>query len=238
MPVRVGTSGWVYRDWRGDFYPADLPQRLWLEHYATEFDTVELNNAFYRLPSYDAFASWRERLPAGFVVAVKASRYLTHIKRLADPAEPVARLMAVATALEDKLGPMLLQLPPTLRGDPDLLDACLAEFPAGVRVAVEPRHASWWTDDVRRVLEKRQAALAWADRHSRPVTPLWPTTSWGYLRLHEGAATPWPSYGITALRTWAERLRPFDESYAYFNNDQLCTAPHNAATLRRLTVRR
>jgi uncharacterized protein YecE (DUF72 family) len=226
----------VYAEWRGDFYPADLPQRRWLEHYAREFDTVEVNNAFYRLPKRETFETWRDTLPAGFCVAVKASRFLTHIKRLREPAEPVARLMSVATGLGDKLGPILLQLPPTQRADTDLLDACLAEFPAGVRVAVEPRHDSWWTDEVRRTLEKRAAALAWADRGSRPVNPLWRTTDWGYLRLHEGAGTPWPSYSRTALKTWAERLAAYDEAYAYFNNDQRGAAPRDAAVLRRLTA--
>jgi uncharacterized protein YecE (DUF72 family) len=232
MPVMVGTSGWVYDDWRGDFYPRDLPQRRWLEHYAAEFGTVEVNNAFYRLPRRETFEGWRDTLPHGFVVAVKASRFLTHIKRLTDPAEPVARLLGAATGLGDKLGPVLLQLPPTLRADAGRLDACLAEFPRDVRVAVEPRHDSWWTDEIRRVLERRHAALAWADRGSRPVTPLWQTTSWGYLRLHEGGATPWPSYGRTALESWADRLRAFDDAYAYFNNDQHGAAPRDAATFR------
>jgi uncharacterized protein YecE (DUF72 family) len=235
MAIRVGTSGWVYRDWRDDFYPAGVPQRLWLEHYATRFDTVEVNNAFYRLPAYEVFAKWRERLPSGFVVAVKASRFLTHVKRLAEPAEPVDRLMKAASGLGDRLGPILLQLPPSLSVELDRLHACLAEFPAGTRVAVEPRHASWWTDDVRRLLEKHGAALAWADRKSRPVTPLWRTTDWTYLRLHEGAASPWPSYGRAALQTWADRIT--DDSYVYFNNDQHATAPRNAATFRRLAER-
>jgi uncharacterized protein YecE (DUF72 family) len=235
MAIRVGTSGWVYRDWRDDFYPAGVPQRLWLEHYATRFDTVEVNNAFYRLPAYEVFAKWRERLPSGFVVAVKASRFLTHVKRLAEPAEPVDRLMKAASGLGDRLGPILLQLPPSLSVDLDRLHACLAEFPAGTRVAVEPRHASWWTDDVRRLLEKHGAALAWADRKSRPVTPLWRTTDWTYLRMHEGAASPWPSYGRAALQTWADRIT--DDSYVYFNNDQHATAPRNAATFRRLAER-
>ena len=237
MAIRVGTSGWVYAEWRGDFYPADLAQRRWLEYYAREFDTVEVNNAFYRLPKRETFEHWRDMLPDGFVVAVKASRYLTHIKRLAEPAEPVARLLGVATGLGGMLGPILLQLPPTLRRDPGRLDGCLAEFPRDIRVAVEPRHASWWTDDVRRILEKRGAALAWADRGSRPVSPLWRTTDWGYLRLHEGAATPWPSYGRTALRGWADRLASYDEAYVYFNNDQHGAAPRNAVTFRRYVSR-
>jgi len=190
MPVRVGTSGWQYADWRGGLYPAGVPQRLWLQRYAEVFDTVEVNNAFYRLPERSVFESWRDRTPPGFLVAVKASRYLTHIKRLRDPAEPVARLLGRADGLGSKLGPVLLQLPPTLQGDVELLQGCLACFPGYVRVAVEPRHRSWWTPEVRRVLSSYNAALCWADRRSRPITPLWRTADWGYLRLHEGDRHP------------------------------------------------
>src|SRR5919205_149399 len=122
MPTLVGTSGWQYRSWRGRLYPEKLPQRLWLEHYVEHFATVEVNNAFYRLPEKAVFEGWRARTPADFCVAVKASRYLTHIKRLRDPAEPVARLMERAVGLGDKLGPILVQLPPSLRADVELLD--------------------------------------------------------------------------------------------------------------------
>ena len=146
------------------------------------------------------FERWRDQTPDGFVVAVKVSRYLTHIKRLRDPAEPVARLIARAEGLGDRLGPYLLQLPPTLRAAPDALDACLACFPRGARVAVEPRHGSWWTDEVRDVLTRRRAALCWADRLGRPATPLWRTADWGYVRMHEGTASPRPSYGRSGPR--------------------------------------
>lgn len=237
MPVRVGTSGWSYQDWRGSFYPDDLPQRLWLEHYATRFSTVELNNAFYKLPSRETFAGWKDRLPDGFVVAVKASRFLTHIKRLRDPAEPVSRLVEHAHGLGERLGPFLLQLPPNLRADTGLLDDCLARFPSSTRVAVEPRHDSWWEDaaaerSVRSVLERHDAALCWADRLSRPVTKLWRTAGWCYLRFHEGRAQPWPRYGSAALESWVQRVtESFDDScdvYAYFNNDPGCAAVADA----------
>ncbi|WP_406513508.1 DUF72 domain-containing protein [Streptomyces sp. NBC_00161] len=238
MPVHVGTSGWQYRDWAGVLYPPDRPRRLWLETYAEHFGTVECNNAFYRLPSPETFAQWRERTPQGFVMAVKASRYLTHIKRLHDPEEPVHRLMAHAAALGDRLGPILLQLPPTLQADPEVLDACLACFPAGIRVAVEPRHESWWTADVRTVLTERRAALCWADRGSRPVAPLWRTADWGYVRFHEGRADPAPRYGRTALRSWAERIAdtwpPDAAVFAYFNNDAGGAAVVNARAFTRL----
>ncbi|GAA0806756.1 DUF72 domain-containing protein [Spirilliplanes yamanashiensis] len=236
--IHLGTSGWQYRDWRGRLYPEKLPQRLWLEHYVTAFDTVEVNNAFYRLPERATFAAWRERTPPGFVVAVKMSRYLTHIKRLREPDEPVRRFLDRAGALGDKLGPVLLQLPPTLKADPAALDATLALFPAGVRVAVEPRHPTWWTGEVRAVLERRAAALCWADRCGRPITPLWRTAPWGYLRLHEGRAKPWPRYGRQALDTWAARLDPAAETFVYFNNDPGGAAVTDAASFASLARRR
>jgi len=239
MPMRVGTSGWQYADWRDVLYPPGLPQRRWLERYGEAFATVENNNAFYRLPRRETFAEWRERTPPDFVMAVKASRFLTHIKRLKDPEEPVRRLLDVAEGLGDRLGPVLLQLPPTLRADPGRLDACLACFGGRVRVAVEPRHDSWWTDEVRDILAAHRAALCWPDRLGRPLTPLWRTADWVYLRFHEGAARPWPSYGEAALRSWVSRLGapgPGDgappgghDAYVYFNNDPGGAAVRDAA---------
>jgi uncharacterized protein YecE (DUF72 family) len=225
VAVIIGTSGWQYRDWRGRFYPQRLPQRLWLEHYCRYFATVESNAAFYRLPELTTFVSWRERTPPEFRWAVKASRYLTHIKRLREPAEPVARLMERAAGLGPKLDTILLQLPPTLQADVDLLRECLARFPGGSRVAVEPRHTSWWTDEVRALLERYGAALCWADRGEQPVAPLWRTADWGYLRFHTGAEG-W-RYRPATLTTWAERIA---ETFAdgdvlvYFNNDPGCAA--------------
>lgn len=232
MPVHIGTSGWQYRHWRGLFYPTDVPQRLWLEHYAERFATVEVNNAFYRLPEAGTFASWAERTPDDFVVAVKASRYLTHVKRLRDPAEPVGRLLERAAHLGRALGPLLLQLPPTLHADVVLLDEVLAAVaeastrlaptvPA-VRVAVEPRHPSWYADAVADVLSRRGAAFCLTDTPARR-SPVWRTASWGYVRFHEGRASPSPCYGRRALATWAECLASCfgrgDDVYAYFNND-------------------
>ncbi|GAA2717094.1 MULTISPECIES: DUF72 domain-containing protein [Streptomyces] len=241
MPLLVGTSGWQYKDWRGQLYPPDLPQRLWLEEYARHFTTVENNNAFYRLPAPETFAAWRGRTPEGFVMAVKASRFLTHIKRLRDPQEPVERLLRHAAGLGPRLGPVLLQLPPTLKADPAVLAAALDCFPDTVRVAVEPRHETWWTDEVRTVLERHGAALCWADHGSRPVTPLWRTADWGYVRFHSGAATPWPRYGHRALVSWAGRIAEAwpdrGEVYVYFNNDPGGAAVHDAAAFARAAAR-
>lgn len=235
MPILLGTSGWQYKDWRGVLYPAGVPQNRWLTTYAGGFGTVENNNAFYRLPDRELFARWRDMTPAGFVMAVKASRYLTHIKRLAEPEEPVERLMRSAGGLGERLGPVLLQLPPTLKVEVERLDRCLRAFPENVRVAVEPRHDSWWIDEVRDLLAERNAALCWADRLGRPLSPLWRTAGWTYLRFHEGAASPWPSYGDQALRSWIDRLgEGEDDAYVYFNNDPGAAAVRNAVRFAEL----
>jgi uncharacterized protein YecE (DUF72 family) len=239
MTLHVGTSGWQYRDWKAVLYP-NVPQRAWLERYAGSFATVEVNNAFYRLPERSTFVAWRDRTPADFRFAVKASRYLTHIRRLTDPGEPVRRLMDRVEALGDKLGPILLQLPPSLRADHQLLAQCLETFPRWAQVAVEPRHPSWWTDHTREVLASHGAALCWADRRSRPVTPLWRTTDWGYLRLHEGATADPPRYGRRALAHWVDRLGkawPDGEAWVYFNNDPHAAAIRDAAEFARAAHR-
>ncbi|ALC21967.1 DUF72 domain-containing protein [Streptomyces pristinaespiralis] len=239
MPMLVGTSGWQYKDWRGVLYPPGLPQRLWLEEYAARFATVENNNAFYRLPTTEVFRSWRERTPDGFVMAVKASRFLTHLKRLREPEEPVHRLLDRTAGLGDRMGPVLLQLPATFHEDVDALDACLRCFPATVRVAVELRHISWWQAEtrLRALLERHGSALCWADRGSRPVTPLWRTASWGYVRFHAGLAQPPPRYGHAALKSWVGRITGAwpdeDDVYVYFNNDTGGAAVVDAARFAR-----
>lgn len=231
MPVWLGTSGWAYGHWRGGLYPAGVPSARWLETYAESFATVELNASFYRLPSGSAFEGWRRRTPAGFVMAVKASRYLTHVRRLRDPEEPVARLLERSAPLGSRCGPILLQLPPDMRADAPLLTHALDAFPAGAMVAVEPRHPSWFTDAVHEVLVARGVALCLADRRG-PVTPLWRTAPWTYVRFHEGRAAPAPCYGRAALAAWAERLaagwEAGEDVYVYFNNDISGCAPRDA----------
>lgn len=242
MTVFVGTSGWQYKDWRGPYYPRGLPSSKWFEHLLADFQTVELNVTFYRLPPRATFEGWQRRSPPDAVLTVKASRYLTHIRRLRDPEEPVARLMDRALGLGNRLGPVLVQLPPNLPADADRLAAALRQFPAGVRLAVEPRHDSWFTDDIRRLLTDLGAAMVWADRKGRPITPLWRTAGWGYLRLHEGRAEPWPWYGEQALATWAERIdgtyAADEDVFVYFNNDPRCAAVDNAITFAEAVARR
>ena len=222
MPVWIGTSGWQYRDWRGQFYPPTLRQAGWLDHYAERFRVVEVNNAFYRLPEAETFAAWARRTPDDFVVGVKASRYLTHIRRLHEPEEAVARFLERARHLGPKLGPVLVQLPPTLPADHAALAETLACFPGDVRVAVEFRHDSWFTEETQAILRRHDAAFCLADSPKRR-TPLWRTASWGYVRLHEGRSSPRPCYGRAALAGWAGRLAELfaagDDVYAFFNND-------------------
>ena len=192
MPVRVGTSGFMYEHWRGRFYPP-AARGAELEWYARTFDTVELNVTFYRMPTSATFRSWAARVPEGFLFAVKASRYLTHVLRLQQPREPVQRLVERASELGSHLGPVLIQLPPDLEVDLKALEATLDAFPRGIRIAVEPRHPSWFVDDVRIVLRDRSIALCVADRRG-PLTPLWRTADWVYLRFHGGRATPRSCY--------------------------------------------
>lgn len=242
MPVLIGTSGWQYAHWKRVFYPAGVPQRLWLEHHAALFQTVEVNNAFYRLPERRTFQQWALRTPADYVITVKASRFLTHMKRLIDPQEPVQRLMDRVAGLGAKLGAVLVQLPPTMQAEPGRLDETLEWFPKSTRVAVEPRHESWWNADVEAVLRDRGAALVWADRNSTPIAPLWRTTNWGYLRLHmggisSGSRSIWP-YDEAVLAQWADRIcEKFDDAedvYVYTNNDPEAAALRDAVTLGRL----
>ncbi|HEX8941405.1 MAG TPA: DUF72 domain-containing protein [Candidatus Limnocylindrales bacterium] len=240
MTAWVGTSGWQYRHWRERYYPRSLPTERWLERYAGDFAAVELNASFYHLPQPAVFAAWAERTPADFRFAVKASRYLTHVRRLREPREPVERLMAAAGRLGPKLAVVLLQLPPSMERGLDDLAATLEAFPPGVRVAVELRHPSWFTEETRQLLTERAAALCLADRRYRR-TPLWRTTDWTYLRLHWGLAAPEPCYGPAALGGWARRLgegwAAGEDAFVFFNNDPAGCAVRDAARFGRLLDR-
>ena len=237
--VRVGCSGWQYKHWRGDFYPHDLPQKRWFEHYAGIFDTVEINNSFYRLPEAGTFADWGSRAPLKFLFAVKASRFLTHMKKLKDPEEPVERFFSRARALRRRLGPVLYQLPPGWKLDLGRLEHFLQVLPQGIRHVVEFREPSWYADDVLRLLEAYRVALCLHDM---------PGSSTGrqrvgpfiYVRFHGASGRYDGSYGEDRLEGWAEWLRAQRlsgaELYAYFNNDVGGHAPRDAVILRRLLV--
>ncbi|HYG62148.1 MAG TPA: DUF72 domain-containing protein [Thermoanaerobaculia bacterium] len=223
MPVLIGTSGWQYRHWDGSFYPSEVPKSAQLPWYAERFLTVETNATFYRLPEAGVFRAWAGQTPGDFLFAVKASRFLTHMKRLKDPEEPIERLMSRARELGAKLGPVLLQFPPQMHRNAERLDAALALLCPQARVAVEPRHESWFVDEVREILARHGAALCIADRGAHLLTPEWRTADWGYLRFHGGEAHPPGCYTRETLaaraRLAADLWGPDAEVWAFFNND-------------------
>jgi uncharacterized protein YecE (DUF72 family) len=238
-PVRVGCSGWNYKHWRnGVFYPPRLPPSRWLEFYAQYFDTVEVNATFYRLPTVKAVAGWVEQSPPGFLFAVKASRYLTHIKRLTDLGEGIERFYERIAPLvrSPKLGPVLWQLPPTFPRDDDRLARALAALPPG-RHAFEFRHASWFAEDVYGLLRAHGAALVIADRREiKSFQSHELTADWTFVRFHSGSRGRHGNYSQSELEEWAhriERWRRDVDVYAYFNNDWQGFAVRNGLWLKR-----
>jgi len=237
----VGTSGWQYAHWRASFYPRKLPQRAWLEHFAERFQTAEVNNTFYNLPAASVFKHWGERTPADFVFALKVSRFLTHVRRLRDPEEPVHLFLERARELGAKRGPSLIQLPPQMKVDAGRLDATLEAFPRSDRVAVEFRHDSWFVPEVRSVLERHGAALCLVDRKGMR-TPRWRTADWGYVRFHQGRGLPPSCYGRTALATWVDVIADVwpreADVFVYFNNDAFGCAVRDAIVFAHLGAAR
>lgn len=240
-PVRVGLSGWSYAHWRdGVFYPPRLPASRWLESYAERFDTVEVNSTFYRLPRTEAVARWLEQTPPGFLFAVKASRYLTHVKRLRDLGPGLERFLERIEPLlgSPKLGPLLWQLPPTFRRDHERLADALARLPRELRHCLEFRDASWFVEETYALLREHGIALAIGDRPQVSDFQAYELTAdWTYVRFHRGTRGLRGNYSDPELREWAERIRRWSlsrEVFAYFNNDWEGFAPRNAARLRRL----
>ncbi|WP_432501619.1 DUF72 domain-containing protein [Kineococcus arenarius] len=241
MQLFIGTSGWSYDHWQGLLYPERTPVRARLEHYAREFRTAELNTSFYRWPPPATFAGWRERLPTGFRLAVKASRFLTHYRRLGDPQGWVDRMVPGLRALGAHAGPLLVQLRADQARDEERLADFLARLPPGVPVALEARHPSWDTPGVHAVLARHGAAWCVADGEGLPSTEGIPVASgFAYIRLHgpRGApmyASPYPEQ---QLRDWADRIRALDgvarEVHVYFNNDVGGHAVRDARALRSL----
>lgn len=233
--IRVGTSGYLYRHWRGVLYPEGLAQRDWLPHYARVFDTVELNATFYRLPSAAAVTRWRALVPAEFTFAVKGSRFLTHMKRLLDAGPGLRRFLDSVSRLREKLGPMLWQLPPQLGPDLPRLERFLAGLPPG-RHAIEFRDPAWYVEETCDLLDAHGAAFCEHDAVDRP--PPRHTGGWRYLRFHGPTGRYAGRYGPAALRPVASDLlawsREGRDAYAYFNNDAGGHAVHDARALRAL----
>ena len=236
-PVRIGCSGWQYKSWRESFYPKGLGQPRWLRHYASVFDTVEVNSTFYRLASPTAVARWVEQTPEGFVFTIKASRYLTHVKRLNGIEPYVARFHESIEPLTQtpKMGPVLWQLPANFRRDDERLADTLAALPPG-RHCFEFRDPSWFTGEVLALLRRHGAALVIGDDPERPFQSHELTADWTLIRFHRGRRGRRGNYSESELDEWAQRIagwRERAEVFAYFNNDWEEFAPRNARSLRR-----
>ena len=232
-PVRVGCSGWQYDSWRGRLYPEGLGKGRWLERYAEVFDTVEVNSTFYRLASRDAVARWVEQTPPDFVFAAKASRYLTHVKRLRGLAEGIERFCAPLEPLfrSHRLGPILWQLPETFHRDDARLSEALRRLPPG-KHCLEVRHPSWFDEDVYSLLRDHGVALVLAHHPSRPFQEWRLTAPWTYVRFHHGARGRRGNYSARELEHFAARIERLGvESWVYFNNDWEAFAVRNALAL-------
>src|SRR6476659_6348049 len=233
--MHVGCSGWVYRHWRGIFYPEGLAQKRWFERYSREFDTVEINASFYRVPLASTFEGWRDKAPPGFRYAVKVNRFITHMKKLLDCEEEVDRFIALARPLGDKLGPLLYQLPPSLHKNLERLDAFLSRLPADIEQVVEFRHRSWYDEDVLALLDRHGERFVAHDLKGL-VSPRGESGRTAYVRLHWAAWKYWGRYPDEALLQWTEwcieQERQGRSVWCYFNNDIHGHAIDDARTLK------
>lgn len=232
----VGTSGWVYLHWRNVFYPPKLAQSKWLEFYTDHLSSVELNNSFYRLPSERSFSNWRDTSPDGFRYAVKVSRFITHMKRLKDVAEPLETFVNRARNLSEKLGPLLYQLPPNMHRNDELLESFLSVLPNEFRHVIEFRHETWFDEKVFDTLRRHNIGFCVFDMPGFPC-PLLATSDFAYIRFHGSSMLYLSSYTDDELDKWAKRILLLAENlnaiYIYFNNDAEGFAVRNAQTLSR-----
>jgi len=237
--IRIGCSGWNYRHWRERFYPEGLPQRRWFEHYARHFDTVEINNSFYRLPKAETFERWREQAPPGFCYAVKANRFLTQAKKLRDCEEPLARMMTPFRALGDRLGPILYQLPPRFRVNLERLESFLELIPKDVVNVFEFREPSWYTDDTFALLEKHGASFCVHDMPGSATDKV-AVGAAAYVRFHGATGKYWGRYPDKVLLGWTdwlvEQAKTGRTAWCYFNNDIDAHAIHDAQTLKAMVA--
>lgn len=235
----IGTSGWVYPHWRGRFYPPKLAQTRWLAYYATIFDTVELNNPFYRQPSLETFERWRDAVPEGFRYCVKLNRFITHLKRLNVEADSIERSYGTIAGLGPKLGAILVQLPPRMKFDAARVDRYFSLVSRRRRRhALEPRDESWFSDDALALLRRRKVALCIQDSAKWATRPEIVTADFVYLRFHGPEALYGSGYSDAQLRPWAARIQEWLaqglDVYAYFNNDVPDHAPRDAQRLRQM----
>ena len=228
MRLRTGTSGFAYAEWKGSFYPEKLPAAGMLAYYAQHFDTVEINNTFYRMPAEPQLRQWGDQVPEGFSFVLKAAQRITHQKRLKEVGEEWGYFSRTASVLGERLGPILVQLPPNLKKDAERLDTFLSLVPETQRVAVEFRHPSWLDDQVYAVLRRNGAALCCAHGELEQTAPVLATTTWGYARLRN------IEYSEAELEEWAERLaaQPWSEVYVFFKHEDAGTGPRLAASFK------
>ena len=229
MEIRTGTSGFAYKEWKGAFYPEDLPADRFLAYYAERFRACEINNTFYRMPNPETLRTWSADVPASFRFVLKASRQITHSKRLKDCAQPVEFLAQQARALGDQLGPILFQTPPNLKKDTERLRTFLGVIPADIRAAFEFRHESWYEDDAIDALRGSGQALAVADTDEL-TAPRVATASWGYLRLRR------VEYTDAEVQDWVSwtRAQPWSDAYVFFKHEDAATGPRLAARFAEL----
>jgi uncharacterized protein YecE (DUF72 family) len=238
--LRIGTSGWHYKHWCGPFYAEKLSPAKMLEFYFQHFDTVEINNSFYKLPSADTFRCWRQSTPRGFCFAVKASRFITHMKKLKEPQNALENFLPRAEELKGKLGPILFQLPPMWTVNPERLEEFLTALPRRHQYAFEFREPSWHQDQIYEILRQHNAAFCIYELN-RFQSPEPVTANFIYIRLHGPGGPYQGSYSTGTLRGWARKIERWagrlKDIYVYFDNDQAAYAAHNALELKRLVER-
>jgi uncharacterized protein YecE (DUF72 family) len=225
MNLHVGTSGYSYKEWKGNFYPEKLPAKDMLSYYATRLLAVELNNTFYRLPQKSMVENWKEQVPESFRFSIKASQRITHFKRLKDVEDETKYLLDTVSVLEDRLGVVLFQLPPNMKKDLPRLQTFLEFLPANIKAAFEFRHQTWMEDDVLELLRSKNHALVMSDTDDLPVTHIDRTADWGYLRLRR------VEYSEDNLKDWFTRVRDqkWEEAFVFFKHEDEGTGPRLAA---------
>jgi len=224
MNLYVGTSGYSYKEWKGPFYPRDLPEKGMLRYYGERFRTVEINNTFYRMPKMSVLETWSGEVPIDFRFVLKAPQRITHIQRLKDAGDSVSYLLEAAGVLKERLGSLLFQLPPNLKKDVARLREFLSLLPSQRHVAFEFRHPSWFEEEVFGLLQDHRAALCIAEAENDLEVPFVTTADWGYLRLRR------PDYGDADLKAWVKRVREQDwrEAFVFFKHEEEGRAPQMA----------
>lgn len=230
MNLYAGTSGYSYKEWKGSFYPEKLPAKEMLRYYASRLPAVEINNTFYRLPQKSVLENWKDQVPESFRFSVKASQRITHFKRLKDVGDETKYLLETAASLENRLGPILFQLPPSLQKDLPRLETFLNSLPAGTRAAFEFRHQTWLEDEVLDLLRNKNQALCVSDTDDLPVTHIDDTADWGYLRLRRA------EYSQSNLEDWLKRVRQqnWQEVFVFFKHEEAGMGPKLAAHFLKL----